>query len=154
MRSLAACFLFLALAAACSAALQESEAGRQVLMAYFKALHEERYGQAAEMYGGSYDDLRYMNPNIDPNDHAALWAQGCQVNGMHCFPVRAATFKAQDGDTFIYTIEFTDREGGRFILGPCCGATETEMPPVHQFEYRVVHQNGKYLVIDPPVLVP
>jgi hypothetical protein len=154
MRSLAVCFIFLAIAAACSAALQESEAGRQVLMEFFTALHEERYTQATEIYGGSYEALSAMNPDLDPSDHAALWQRGCQVNGLHCYPVRSATFKEQSGDNFVYTVEFTGTDGARFVLGPCCGATETEMPPRYQFEFRVVKQAGKYLVVDPPVLVP
>lgn len=154
MRSLAVCFIFLAIAAACSSALQQSEAGRQVLMEFFTALHDERYDRAAEMYVGSYEELVGWNPGIDPNDHGALWAQGCQVNGMLCYPVRSATFKEQSGDTFIYTVEFTGEDGGRFVLGPCCGASETEMPPKYQFEYRVVKQGGSYLVLDPPVYVP
>lgn len=154
MRSLAVCFIFLAIAAACSAALQESEKGRQALMEFFTALHEERYAQAAEMYGGSYEALVGLNPGIDPNDHSALWMQGCQVNGFHCYPVRSATFKEQSEDTFIYTVEFAGTDGGRFVLGPCCGASETEMPPQYQFEYQVVKQGGSYLVVDPPVYVP
>src|SRR5512134_270633 len=118
MRSLAVCFFFLALIAACSSALQDSETGRQALMGFFTALYEERYDQAAQMYVGTYDDLVYMNPRFDPNDHAALWKQGCQVNGMHCYPVLSAVFKEQTGDTFVYTVEFTGKDGGRFVLGP------------------------------------
>jgi hypothetical protein len=46
-------------------------------------------------------------------------------------------------------------DGSLFVLGPCCGANETEMPPVSQFEYKVTRDaSGQFVVMDLPPYVP
>lgn len=154
MRAMAVCLIFLAIAVACSAALDPSESGRITLMEFFSALDDGRYAQAADYYGGSYQVLRDMNPDLGAESYAALWERGCMVNGLQCLPVRSATFKEQVGDTYIYTVEFNGKGGGRFVLEPCCGADPASAPPVYRFEYRVVLDGGKYRVIDLPPLLP
>lgn len=154
MRSLALIFFFLGMVAACSAAIQDDEIGRGALMEFFVELNDGHYTQAVTLYGGSYETLAGMNPDIDPTNLAALWERGCKLNGFQCLAVRMARFKEQDGATFVYTVEFRNLDGGVFVQGPCCGASETEMPPVSQFEYRVLKQGERYLVLDMPVFIP
>jgi hypothetical protein len=55
---------------------------------------------------------------------------------------------------FRFTIEFQNEDGTVFILGPCCGATEEEMPPRSNFDYPVTLREGKYQVMELPVFVP
>ena len=64
------------------------------------------------------------------------------------------TLKEQIDETFVFTVEFSNPDGSRFVLGPGCGVSATEMPPVEQFTYRVAHQDGQYRVLDMPVFVP
>jgi hypothetical protein len=154
MRAMAVCFMLLAIAVACSAALDPSESGRMILMEFFSALDDGRYSQAAEYYGGSYQVLREMNPDLGAESYAALWERGCTVNGLQCLPILSATFKDRVDNMFIYTVEFKAIDGGRFVLGPCCGADPASAPPVYRFEYRVVLDGGKYRVIDLPPLLP
>lgn len=154
MRLMIILFLIVILMAACSAAVQEWEAAQEALVDYFAALHQGQYSQAVDLYGGSYENLIAMNPQIAPDDFAALWESGCTLNGLQCLPVRSATLKEQGDNTFVFTVEFNNPDGSRFVLGPCCGASATEMPPVEQFTYQVVKKDGKYLVLDLPVYVP
>ncbi len=154
MRAMSMCLIFLAIAVACSAAIDQSESGRVVLMDYFRALNEERYSEAAGLYGGSYQILREMNPDLPADSYASLWERGCLVNGLQCLAVLSATFKEQVGSTFIYNVEFRAADGGRFVLGPCCGADPGSAPQVHSFEYRVELADGKYRVMDLPPLLP
>ncbi|MEX2029351.1 MAG: hypothetical protein WD906_00040 [Anaerolineales bacterium] len=51
-------------------------------------------------------------------------------------------------------VEFVTDDGELFVLGPCCGATEAEMPPVWRFPYTVRVVGGEYLVMEMPVYVP
>lgn len=128
---------------------------QQVLFKFFELLNAGNYTEAAMLYGGSYETLQVWNPDVDPSDHAALWARGCGQNGLQCLLVRSAAFSQMQGDTYIFQVKFSNPDDGLFVLGPCCGANETEMPPVSQFEYNVTgNADGKFLVMDMPPYVP
>jgi hypothetical protein len=154
MRLMMILFLIVILMAACSAAVQEWQAAQQALVDYFAALNQGQYSRVIDLYGGSYENLIDMNPQIAQDAYAALWESGCTINGLQCLPVRSAELSEQVDGTFVFTVEFSNPDGSRFVLGPCCGASATEMPPMEQFTYQVVKQDGRYLVIDLPVLVP
>ena len=77
------------------------------------------------------------------------------MSGLQCLTVRTATFKNLQGDTYVFQVEFNNPDGSLFILSPCCGADETEMPPVSQFEYKVTRNaSGQFMVMDLPPYVP
>ena len=96
-----------------------------------------------------------QNPDIDPQNHQALWQNACTINGLQCLLVRTATLKEQKGDEFIFMVEFNNPDGNLFVRGPCCGATETEQPPVSKFEFTVQKMtDGQFKVMTPPVYVP
>lgn len=151
------CFLLLVLIlSACAPAEGATEQARQALVAYFDALNRADYEAVIELYGGSYEGMIDSNPSLDPDDHSALWKNACTINGNECdLLVRTMTFKERTGDEYSFIVEFNNPDGTQFTLGPCCGATETEMPPVSQFEYRVMKKtDGKFVVLDMPVYVP
>lgn len=126
-----------------------------ILINFFALLNAGKYNEADALYGGSYEQLQVFNPDVDSSNHAALWAGACERSGLQCLKVRTATFKFLQGDTYIFQVEFSNTDGSLFVLGPCCGADETEMPPVSQFEYRVSRKTpGKFSVIDLPPYVP
>jgi hypothetical protein len=147
--------LLVLLLGACAPAEDATDQARQALVTFFESLSTGRYAEAAEYYGGDYEVLTYYNPSLDPDDHVALWENACTINGAQCLPVRSATLKEQTGDEYIFLVEFSNPGGSLFVLGPCCGATETEMPPISQFDYRVKKtSDGKFVVLDIPVYVP
>src|SRR6185436_20573902 len=107
------------------------------------------------LYGGSYEELQNNNPNVDPSDHAKLLENACEINGHNCLPARTAIFKELQGDTYVFQVEFSNPDGSLFVLGPCCGADETEMPPVSQFEYHVARPaDGTFRVMELPPYTP
>lgn len=147
--------ILLSLLAACAPMAQDGEQAGQALDDFFTALNSADYSTADALYGDTYEVLTGYNPDVDPGDHAALWERGCTQNGLQCLTMRTATLKEHRDGEFIFTVEFNNPDESLFVLGPCCGATETEMPPVSQFEYRVVKSaEGHYLVMDLPVYVP
>jgi len=154
MRLIILLFLIVVLVAACNSAVQEWEAARQALVDYFSTLNQEQYSKAVALYGGSYESLVAMNPDNNSFDLEGLWQNGCTINGLQCLEVRSATLVEQDGGTFVFTVEFNNPDGSRFVLGPCCGADATQMPPLEQFTYEVVKKDGRFLVMDLPVFVP
>lgn len=126
-----------------------------VLVDFLTRLHTGNYTEAVPLYGGEYEPLQVFNTEIDPSDHGALWTWACDRQLLQCLEVRSATFKELRGDSYSFQVEFNNRDGSLFILGPCCGANETEMPPVSQFEYRVSRTaSGKFFVMDLPPYVP
>jgi len=170
MKYLITFLVVLALLSACSPAAQSSptaqttfeakstEAARQALEKFFTFLSNGQYGEAGDYYGSDYDTLIGMNPDIDPNDKSALWQAGCEFNGFQCkLSLRSAVVREQSGDTIQFTVEFSNPDGSQFVLGPCCGADATDMPPVSQFEYLLSWVNedgGRFVVMTMPVYVP
>ena len=126
-----------------------------ILVNFLTMLHEKQYAEAAPLYGGEYEALQVFNPEIDPADHVTLWTWACDNQLLQCLEVRSATFKKLSGDTYIFQVEFNNSDGSLFVRGPCCGATEEEMPSVSQFEY-VVGRNAehRYVVMTTPPYVP
>ena len=128
---------------------------QQTLIKFFALLNAEKYAEADALYGGSYEQLQIFNPENDPADHVALWRWVCESRILQCLKVRTATFKNLQGDTYVFQVEFNNADGSLFVLGPCCGANETEMPPVSQFEYKVTRNaSGQFMVMDLPPYVP
>ena len=63
-----------------------------------------------------------QNPNIDPNDHTALFQNACTLNGMQCLQVKSASLDKKVSDTEIVSkIDFLNEDGTIFELEPCCG---------------------------------
>jgi len=127
----------------------------EVLVSFLTLLHAKKYAEAVPLYGGDYDSLLVFNPQIDPENKIALWTRACDNLLLRCLEVRSATFKNLSGDSYVFQVEFSNPDGSLFVLGPCCGANETEMPPVSQFEYTVSRNaEHRYVVMDPPPYVP
>ncbi len=125
------------------------------LVNFLTLLHTKKYTEATPLYGGDYEQLQVFNPEIDPADHVALWTWACDHKLLQCLEVRSATFKELRGDTYVFQVEFNNPDGSLFVLGPCCGASETEMPPVSQFEYSVARNaEHKFVVMNLPPYVP
>ena len=128
---------------------------QDVLIDFLTLLHTKKYAEAAPLYGGEYEALQVFNPQVDPNDRVALWTWVCENQLLQCLEVRSTEFLHQEGDTFVFQVEFTNSDGSLFVLGPCCGANETEMPPVSQFEFTVARNaDGKVVVMNTPPYVP
>jgi len=126
-----------------------------VLINFLTFLHTKNYAEAAPLYGGEYEALQVFNPEIDPEDPVALWTWVCDNQLLQCLEVRSATFKELVGEAYIFQVEFNNPEGSLFVLGPCCGATETEMPPVSRFEFTVTRNSaGSFVVMNTPPYVP
>jgi hypothetical protein len=125
------------------------------LIEFFQALSDGNYEKAARLYGGSYEQLWAMNPQIDPDDLAGLWQAGCEVNGLVCLPVgRVLEVRPSSEDEMLVVVEFLEKDGSVFILGPCCGAEEGAAAPLSAFGFPVRMQNGFGQIMDIPALIP
>lgn len=128
---------------------------REALQTFFSLLHDQRYSEAVQYYGGDYETLREWNPTVPGDDHAKLFQNGCSQNGLQCLVIKTVLQEEEmSTGQYLFTVEFAQDDGSLFTRGPCCGATETEMPPVSQFAYTVRKVNGQFLVQELPVYVP
>ncbi len=136
---------------------EQLEKARSILISFFELLNHREYGKAAALYGGAYQGLQDNNPLLDPQDHAALLTNGCEINGLQCLRIkRISAEKIVSAMTeYHFTVEFMNNDGTLFVRGPCCGANETDTPPESRFGYTVVRNcAGEFLVLELPVYVP
>jgi hypothetical protein len=132
----------------------ELESARAALTSYFSLLHAGRYSEAIDHYGGDYEVLRGWNPDVNGDDYITLFELGCTANGLMCLELGGVVGEEQVSATeFRFVVEFVNDDGTVFVLGPCCGATEEEMPPQRQFTFVVKKVDSRYLVQDLPVYV-
>ncbi len=129
---------------------------RQVMTQFFADLNNAQYEDAALHYGGSYEELQYFNPDVDAADKVTLLKAGCEVNGLLCMQLMTAEqVSVEGGLIFHFKVSYRAPDGTEFVLGPCCGASETEMPPVRYFDVTVRCNNDDVcLVLDLPPYVP
>lgn len=123
---------------------------------FYDALTQGRYEQAALLYGGSYEELEYFNPTIDPDNKADLTRAACELNGFVCLSAyEISLVHAGEPPSFKYEVSFANPDGSLFVLGPCCGASEEDMPPVSVFSVEVTcNQDGICQVLNFPPYVP
>jgi hypothetical protein len=131
-------------------------AAEAALIDFFNQLNQGEYENAVELYAGSYEELEYFNPGMDPDDKAGLLAAACEFNGFFCLPVSSVTaIDSGPQQPLLFEVAYAKPDGSRFVLGPCCGATEEEMPPVDVFKVRVnCDKEGVCQVLDLPPYVP
>lgn len=129
---------------------------QETLTDFFDSLQSGQYSEAAGIYGGSYESLIGWNPATDPKNQAELLRNGCTFNGLNCLRTRSVNLVDQPAPgEYVFLVEFESPDGGIFVLGPCCGADETEQPPVSKFPIRVIHnEEGDFLVMDLPPYSP
>jgi hypothetical protein len=126
-----------------------------VLVKFLSLLHDKKYTEAVPLYGGEYEQLQVFNPQLDPADRVGLWEWACDNQLLQCLELRSATFQELRGASYVFQVEFSRADGSLFVLGPCCGADETEMPPVSQFEFMVSPDTEhRFVVMNTPPYVP
>lgn len=133
----------------------ESSAAEQTLRHYFDYLSSGRFEQGAALYGGALDEMQLNNPEVEPDDLAALFESACRLQ-LRCLPVEdvVGSEEVSPGE-FVFQVKFKGPDGETFVLGPCCGASEEIMPPMSVFEVRVRRtEAGDFEVLDLPVYVP
>ncbi len=130
------------------------ERARNLLVRYFKLLHDGYYDEAVKLYADDYETLAMWNPDVPANHYGQLFAAACETQ-LRCLEVRRVVrAKAVSASQFEFVVEFSNENGTLFKLGPCCGATEKEMPTVTQFAYSVEQRAGEMRVHGLPVYVP
>ncbi len=134
--------------------LANARDAENALRTYFALLNESRYTEAVMYYGGDWATLRDWNPDVPTDDYATLLQRACEFNGLVCIKVGKILGVERIPDGFRFRVEFVWDDGSTFVLGPCCGADESEMPPQQEFAYTVIGTDNRFLIQELPVYVP
>jgi hypothetical protein len=132
---------------------------RQTLIDFFSLLSNRDYEGAVLRFADDAETDFYAtalrnNADVDPASPAALMQAACTYQ-LRCMEILNLISSEQVSETnFVFMVEFANPDGTLFVLGPCCGSNETEMPPVSQFEYRVEMVGSEFFVHGSPVYVP
>jgi len=135
---------------------QALDDAQSTLVSFFDRLSNKEYNRAAEFFGGDYYMLRDHNPLVDPKDYTTLFQHACEINGAQCLQIKQVIdVKVLSPFKYEFVVEFKLPDGRLFVRGPCCGADETQQPPVSRWKYTVVMDcRGKYLVMELPPYMP
>jgi hypothetical protein len=126
----------------------------EALAGYFAALHEGRFADGAALYAGSYEVLQDMNPDVEPDDHPALFERYCTQNGGACLPMGAIVARGVSPDgAALFTIQLVAHDGSIFGQGPCCGEPDTADRRT-EFAFTVREADGLFRVVELPPYVP
>ncbi|MFH0891621.1 MAG: hypothetical protein V1867_02470 [Candidatus Falkowbacteria bacterium] len=130
---------------------------RAVLISFFNDLSGGRFEEAVVKFAPEAFDaeawewIEGFGENSQESRAQAL-ANYCAAVGT-CLPVNVIASEERE-EGYAFKVNFLNPDGSVFVLGPCCGATEAEMPPVREFEYQVRKLGGEYKVVTPPQYVP
>ena len=161
MTKLTALVILAVLLAACAPAastnVEDFDHARQTLIDYFSLLHAGEYEAVVARQANDQDYyalLRQNNPDVDPNDRAALMQAACTYQ-LVCREVKQVLRGEQSSENeYEFWVEFANEDGTLFVLGPCCGENETTMPPVSEFQFFVEKVGSEFFVHGGPVYVP
>lgn len=133
------------------------DAARQTLIDFFDYVADGDYAAAVALHAENADFYQFNrenNPDVNPDDRAALMQAACERQ-LLCMAVKHILSEEQLSDSqFLFVVEFANPDGSIFVMGPCCGADETEMPPNSEFEYRVEKSADDFRVLGGPLYVP
>ncbi len=137
------------------ATTDEGSLASTALISFFDLLSTQKYDQALALFApkDGWETLENTSPEEEKTDKAKVLANYCQAMGT-CLKAAVLETKKGTDDEYLLTVQFQNTDGTTFILGPCCGATEKEMPSKDKFEYVVKKINGNFTVLTPPVYKP
>jgi hypothetical protein len=130
------------------------DVARHAVLAFFTLLHARRYQEAAPYYGGSYDALRGWNPSVPPADHATLWKNACEVNGLQCLRIRrvVGAEETAPGEVTVI-IELENEDGTLYARGPGF-AGNPNYPVTSRWPIVVKKVDGRFRPRDGPPYSP
>ena len=114
----------------------------EALKLFSQYLYNKDYPHAGPLFYGLFGQLLDWNPLIPKESFIALWKNGCEVNGLHCLPIKEIINKQkltpkdffgkdvllewknrQDvySEIYKFTVTYQNPDGTTFTTGPCCG---------------------------------
>jgi len=128
----------------------DEDAAREVMLSFFAALAEQRYEDAAPLFGGSYDEYKGLDDSISSDQPGMAWQNICQME--FCLAVSDILDVRQIGEgEYEFMLGFVTDNGIRFDFSICCGYFGPT-PSEEWFVYSVTVEkiDGLWLVMSGP----
>ncbi|RJR31636.1 hypothetical protein C4569_01600 [Candidatus Parcubacteria bacterium] len=138
-------------------AQDEITQAQEALITFFKYLSRQDFESALTLFEpdeeNSWEWIANFTIEEDRNNKAEVLKNYCEAVGT-CLEVKIIEAKKEVDDVYNLVVQFQKPDGGVFVLGPCCGATEEEMPPQNKFNFTVKKINSVFKVTTAPVYRP
>lgn len=136
----------------------DSIQAQETLISFFAYLSNQDFENALTLFelneaDNIWERLKDFSLPEDRNDKEKILQNYCQAIGT-CLPANVIQIQKEDNDTYNLLVQFQNPDTSIFVLGPCCGATEEEMPSQDKFEFKVKKINGTFKVATPPIYRP
>jgi hypothetical protein len=120
------------------------------LVSFFDALSTGQFENAVEFFDFEGHGEWVYSSSDDP---AQILEDYCAATGT-CLRAEVLATNEVNGDEYTLTVQFFNSDGSIYIAGPCCGATEEEMPSQDTFEFTVKKIDGVFKVTTAPLYRP
>jgi len=138
-----------------SAASFNISSAQDTLVSFFSLLAYRACAQAASLYGGGYDTLLSMNPDLTADDPGLIWQRACEVNGFQCLEIKQVLSAETVGvDEYHFIVQFMNQDGSLFELNAESKTDAARVSPQSEFEYIVKRDEGRFTVRTLPVYMP
>lgn len=133
----------------------EEELVKRTLINFFNYLEKGDFDNAVKLF--HQDDWEQLNSFSVPSEQgnkAKVLENYCNAVGT-CMKAEVLSVTAKKSKVqYFLVVQFIQDDGSIYVFGPCCGATEEEMPPQKQFIFEVKKIDGDYKVVTPPLYRP
>ena len=133
---------------------QELASAQGILEDFFDSLSIGDFEHAANLISlQEWEAIEQFTPSEESHDTANLLRHYCE-NTQTCLTVQVLDVREIDSGKYIFIVQFITDSGDVYVFGPCCGATEEEMPSKREFEYVVEKVSGVFKVTTLPLYRP
>ena len=133
----------------------ESKTAKDTLVTFFDYLGKNEFEKAVELYefDNGFTLIEELTPAEEQDDKAKVLENFCKAVGT-CLEVKVLETKRTTNYEYSMVVQFIKSDGTFYVFGPCCGATEEQMPSTDKFDYTVKKINGEFKVTTPPLYRP
>lgn len=135
---------------------QQPTTAKDALITFFDSLNKNEFEKASKLFSSDeadWEGLAVYSPIEDTNNKAKVLENYCKAT-LTCLKAKVLEVKEGGSGEYTLIVQFLNNDGTTYIFGPCCGATEKEMPSKDTFDYRVKKNNNMFKVITPPLYRP
>lgn len=128
------------------------------LVSFFSYLSDQKFEKALTLFEledstNSWEGLESFSLPEDRNNKAKVIERYCEATRT-CLKAKVIETKKETSDTYNLLVQFLNIDGSIFVLWPCCGASEQEMPSQDKFNFKVKKINNIFKVTTAPIYVP
>lgn len=125
---------------------------QETLISFFDFVSSGEYAQAAELLvpEDGWNSIAFNNAK---NEKVQILEDYCAAVGT-CLKTQVISSERISEGHYVFTVGFINSDGSEYIYGPCCGASEEEMPSKTEFEFHVVKIADEYKVTTAPLYRP